>query len=486
MGDQRVRSKTQRIQAHVMNRSGRASDFVSLGPLFELLAVGQQRLAASSNPVLVSHTQPFPTEVDPIRLFAAARQLDSTTNYWSLPVKMSWIVGVGEAAEIAAEGPLRFKRAITAVRDMTGSAVVEANGGPGPVFLGGFRFRSGLPTDGPWEEFHDGLLTLPRWMIVSQSNDQRWVTINVVLSERSDDDGLQEELATQARALFDAPGDSPEPMTASVEVQKVEDGWRQNVEQALGAIKNGKLAKVTLARKLTLHSEGLMVPEVVLRSLTANYPECHAFAFCRGGACFVGASPEELASLNGTSVTSTCLAGSAPRGDSESKDIEFADWLLKSVKERREHEVVVDWVSERMRRLCSKLQWNDVPYVLRLGNLQHLATHFVGTPKDGCHILDFVEALHPTPAVGGIPLKPALEMIGRLEDFDRGWYTGPIGWVDRYGNGEFAIAIRCALLRGDEAFLYAGDGIVSGSYPDLEDQETKMKFKPLLTALGAS
>jgi menaquinone-specific isochorismate synthase len=159
--------------------------------------------------------------------------------------------------------------------------------------------------------------------------------------------------------------------------------------------------------------------------------------------------------------------------------------LLKNEKERREHKVVVDWISERMGALCNKLDWNKVPYVLRLGNVQHLATHCVGTRADGYDVLDFVEALHPTPAVGGVPLDPALEMIAELEDFDRGWYTGPVGWVDGNGNGEFAIAIRCALLRNNEAFLYAGDGIVAGSDPDIEDHETTMKFKPLVTALGA-
>ena len=148
--------------------------------------------------------------------------------------------------------------------------------------------------------------------------------------------------------------------------------------------------------------------------------------------------------------------------------------------------MVVDWISERMAALCNRLSWNEVPYVLRLGNVQHLATSFVGTRVEGYHVLDFVGALHPTPAVGGIPLEPALEMIGKLEEFDRGWYTGPVGWVDGNGNGEFAIAIRCALLRSNEAFLYAGDGIVAGSDPDTEDRETAMKFKPLLTALGAS
>ena len=482
---ERAQSKIQDVQTHAKDRERQTSDLISLDAICELLAVGKRRSADSHSSVLVSRTTRFPNKIDPVQLFAVARRLVATTNYWGLPAKQSWMVGVGEAAEIITQGPLRFEQATAFLRDIVGSAVVEPGNAPGPILLGGFRFKSRLQTDGPWREFHDGLLTLPRWMVVAQSDRQLWLTINVVMNGRTEFDTLLNELAAQALALFGQHDRLPEPVTASVKIEPVTDSWRQNVEHALGAIRDGNLTKVTLARTMKLRSELPIAPEAVLRSLTANYPECYAFAFSRRGTCFVGASPEELVGLNGQSVASTCLAGSAPRGGSKSDDMKLSEWLLRNVKERREHEVVVDWVSERMGRLCSELHWNEVPYVLQLDNVQHLLTRFVGTRVNGCHVLDFVKALHPTPAVGGIPLESALEMIERLEDFDRGWYTGPVGWVDRNGNGEFAIAIRCALLQDNEAFLYAGDGIVTGSDPDKEDQETTMKFKPLLTALGA-
>jgi menaquinone-specific isochorismate synthase len=311
------------------------------------------------------------------------------------------------------------------------------------------------------------------------------LTTNVALNESTDVGELNNELTAQAQILFDQNEISSRPVMAPVKAEPMADHWGQKVEQALEAIKDKELSKVTLARVMKLRSENTIPPELILRSLTTNYPECRTFAFCRSGTSFLGASPEELVSLTGTAVTSTCLAGSAPRGESQNRDTELSKWLLSDEKERREHKVVVDWVSERMGALCDTLHWNEAPYVLRLGNVQHLATSFAGTRADGCCVLDFVEALHPTPAVGGMPLAPALEMIAKLEDFDRGWYTGPVGWVDTNGNGEFAIAIRCALLRDNEAFLYAGDGIVAGSDPDTEDRETILKFKPLLTALGA-
>lgn len=460
------------------------SDSISLERVLELVSDGNRSAAELSKAVLVSLTQPLRIESDPEQLFFAASRFDSTRNYWALPAKHSWIVGAGKATDIIAEGPQRFQRAATLLQDTMNSAIVEENGGPGPAFMGGFRFNPLSPVEGLWEDFHDGLLTLPRWMIASQPNGRCWVTINMVVNGHTEIDSLHRDLKIEAAELFDSPIDFPEPVSASIKSQPAADVWRRSVEQALDAVKDDRLTKVTLARILKLRAGEHIVPEVVLRSLATNYPECHVFAFCRSGTCFVGASPEDLVSLHDENVSSTCLAGSAPRGSSESEDSQLSEWLLGNVKERREHEVVVDWISERMGELCSKLQWDDAPHLMRLGNVQHLATRFTGRPKKGTNVLDFVYALHPTPAVGGIPLEPALEMTERLEKFDRGWYTGPVGWVDKNGSGEFAIAIRCALLRGNEAFLYAGAGIVAGSDPDREDQETMIKFKPLLMALG--
>ena len=477
------RDKTLDVQTQMTGRESQTSDFIFPSEIFELLALGKRRSTDLHSQVLVSHTSHLPSKIDPIQLFAKAKRMGSAVNYWALPAKGSWIVGAGEATEITTGGALRFKHAAAKVQSMIRSAIVEPKSARGPVFLGGFRFKSESRIDQLWREFNDGLLTLPRWMIASAAG-QYLLTINAALNEHTDVDKLRKELGSQAQILFGRDETPSYPLMAS-KVETTADRWGQKVEQALDAINDGKLSKVTLARTMKLQSESTIPPEAILQSLTRNYPECRTFAFCRRGISFVGASPEELVNLNGASVTSTCLAGSAPRGDSEIEDVKLSNWLLGNEKERREHKVVVDWVSERLGALCDELRWNEVPYVLRLGNVQHLATSFAGSRADARCVLDFVEALHPTPAVGGMPLGPAQELIAKLEGFDRGWYTGPVGWVDGNGDGEFAIAIRCALLRGREAFLYAGDGIVAGSDPETEDNETMMKFKPLLTALGA-
>jgi len=435
---------------------------------------------------LVSATRPMPNLSDSIALFQAARNVERGRNYWSLPAAQSWRVTVGDAAVIRCDGPKRFRQAAAQIEELTSSSILDQKGGSGPIFIGGFRFDPAQSANGLWSQFGDGVLALPRWAFSTLSDAKRFVTCSVVIDHHTNVDSLRGELANQATALFSSNTEPPRPTTGSINAEPIADSWRGSVEEALGEIKDGKIAKVTLARVMKLHATSPIPPEAVLRNLQTNYPECHTFAFCRNAMCFVGASPEELVSIHGDQATSTCLAGSAPRGLSEKEDAELSRQMLDSVKERREHAVVVEWISQRMMDLCNKLRWNEIPDVLRLGNVQHLATRFAGTPKKGCHVLSFVEALHPTPAVGGIPLQPALETIKRLENFDRGWYGGPIGWVDQEGNGEFDIAIRCALLRGNEAYLYAGAGIVSGSDPEHEDQETIMKFKPLLTALNAS
>jgi len=485
MAVKKSQTKAFGIQTSMADHACQTSDLVSSGAMIDLLTFGKRRSAETHTQLLVSFTRPLSNRIDPIHTFAVARQMNTIVNYWALPAKRSWKLGVGEAIEITAGGPFRFRKAASELQDIMNSAIIETDNATGPIFLGGFRFSPEQRIVQPWREFHDGLLTLPRWMIVSDPNGQCTLTVNVTVNERTKLENMLKQLAVESTMIFDGHELLQSPPTTSVKIRPTADGWGKKVMRALDAINAGKVSKVTLARTLKIHSETSIFPEAVLRSLITNYPECRTFAFYRRGRTFVGASPEELVSLNGTHVASTCLAGSAPRGESEKSDADFSNWLLNDEKERREHQVVVDWVRDRMGVLCNELDCNHTPYILKLGNVQHLATDFIGIRAEGRRILDFVEALHPTPAVGGMPLAPALEMITKLERFDRGWYTGPVGWIDGNGNGEFAIAIRCALLRKNEAILYAGDGIVAGSDPGTEDRETAMKFRPLLTALGA-
>ena len=466
-----------------MKRVPLALNLTSLDQLPGLLMDGKKLAAESRRPVLVSSSELIKSDLDPVSLFTAATRLHDECNYWGKPADHSWVIGAGNEATIIVEGQDRFQLAKTALKEILRSTVTNEDSETPPILTGGFRFDHRPRVNGNWAGFSDGLLTLPKIM-VSCRPPNLWLTLNTFVKEGTNVESLQAESVASAETLLEETSPEGSKTAAEVIEETPREQWRAGVGEALQAIKCGSLRKVTLARMAKAHSQSPIPPEGILRSLAENYPQCRVFAIRRGESCFVGASPEELVSLHGKAVTSTCLAGSAPRGISEYEDTHFSEGLLESAKEREEHAIVVDWVSDRMPGLCEELHWNDAPEVMRLGNVQHLATRFFGTAKNGANVLDFVNRLHPTPAVGGIPLEPALELIRRVEAFDRGWYTGPVGWVDGNGFGEFAIALRCALIRGKDAFLYAGAGIVSASDADREYEETTLKLKPLLTALG--
>jgi salicylate biosynthesis isochorismate synthase len=224
----------------------------------------------------------------------------------------------------------------------------------------------------------------------------------------------------------------------------------------------------------------------MFRELVASYPQCYNFAWKSGDAVFMGASPELLASVDGSNLRSNPLAGSAPRGEGKSDDLAIGTRLLESPKDRREHTLVVQSMREQLSSLTSDLSISDVPSLKKMATVQHLSTEITGVLDPGIGVLDVIEAVHPTPAVGGVPAKAAVDLIAQLETIDRGWYTGGVGWVDGSGDGAVALGLRCGLVKGNTTHLFAGAGIVSGSEPEDELRETRLKLTPLLQLLTAT
>jgi isochorismate synthase len=179
------------------------------------------------------------------------------------------------------------------------------------------------------------------------------------------------------------------------------------------------------------------------------------------------------------------LAGSAPRGNSEEEDEQLDLELLQSAKNQGEHAIVVTMIREALAHYCSQVWVSDKPQLLRLKNIQHLQTPIIGKLLPGKSILDAIGELHPTPAVGGFPRETALAELREFEQLDRGWYAGPIGWINANGNGEFAVALRSALVDEAQATLFAGGGIVADSQPESEYAETCWKFAVMLRGLGS-
>ncbi|WP_371201157.1 isochorismate synthase MenF [Microbacterium sp. BWT-B31] len=269
-------------------------------------------------------------------------------------------------------------------------------------------------------------------------------------------------------------------------------GYQAAVRAALDAIAAGEVEKVVLARDLvgTIPAESDL--RRLVRALSDGYPDTWTFAVDG----LVGASPETLVTVSGGSVTARVLAGTIPRGADADDDAHASDALAHSDKDGNEHRFAVQSVLDALAPHARSLRADDEPFTLELPNLWHLATDIAGELHDHASSLDLVAALHPTAAVAGTPTDAAIEVIRRLEPFDRGRYAGPVGWVDASGDGEWAIALRCAQIGAAPARRYAeysdtipvvahaGAGIVAGSDPETELIETRVKFRPIVDALA--
>lgn len=259
--------------------------------------------------------------------------------------------------------------------------------------------------------------------------------------------------------------------------------WEQAVAAAVARIAAGELSKVVLARDLNATAKRDIDDRVLLARLAERYPDCYTYS-CAG---LVGSSPDLLIRREGPSIYSRVLAGTAPRGGTPAADDGLGAELLASVKNRHEHVFAVADERAALAPVCAELSVDPEPTLLRLSNVQHLATRIRGVLDaerfENGTALALAAALHPTAAVGGSPTETALDLIRELEGMDRGRYAGPVGWVDAAGNGEWAIALRCGLIDGKQARLFAGCGIVAGSEPAAELAEAQAKFRPMCQAL---
>lgn len=264
---------------------------------------------------------------------------------------------------------------------------------------------------------------------------------------------------------------------------EMEKTFKISVESTLKSIQSNQFNKLVLAHPLDLIASQEFSITHCLNNLRQYHPDCYVFALSNGqGNSFIGASPERLISVSKQQLLTDALAGSAPRGKTQKEDQSFAQMLLNNQKERREHQVVIDFITDRLKQLGLKPQFSPMK-VLQLSNIQHLWTPIYSQLPPQIHPLEIVAQLHPTPAVAGFPTEIACQEIRRYENFKRGLYAAPLGWINYQGNSEFIVGIRSALISGNQARLYAGAGIVEGSEPDKELAEIQLKFQGLLRAL---
>lgn len=413
----------------------------------------------------------IPLEVEPLSFVRSASGRFEGSFYFSSP-EGSAAGGVGIAAKASASGPDRFERLRSAV---------DAWSLPEPFrAFAGFSFSSGGPTSESWSSFGSADAVLPIATLLSRDDSSHLL---LSLPPGADEDVIVERLRS-----LDTP---PDPVYPNLGDHTLEScppvsEWTRAVAEAVAAIEEEEIRKVVLARSVIVRSDTAPDGFNVLSHLERSYRQCYGFGWRVNGAMFVGASPELLVRSSKGVVTSNPLAGTAARGEGEAEDRLLAEALMRSEKDRIEHRYVVDDVAERLTPHTSDLAVPVDPSLKRMATVQHLSTRITGTTRPGVHVLDLVNILHPTPAVGGTPRDPALALIERFEPFDRGWYTGGVGWIDGAGDGEFAIGLRCGLLEGTNAHVFAGAGIVADSNPDAELLETRLKFRPMLELLAAT
>jgi isochorismate synthase len=261
------------------------------------------------------------------------------------------------------------------------------------------------------------------------------------------------------------------------------DSFMRAVAEGAAAVREGTLEKVVAARAVAWQPREAPDAGTALRRLEERHPECNVFAVARGRRVFLGASPERLVRVDGRTVHATSLAGSIARGNSPDEDARRAAELMASAKNREEHEIVVRALTTTLAELCDAVSAPATPTLLTLPDVHHLYTPITARRREGTDLFRLLERLHPTPAVGGAPREEALAFIREHEGWDRGWYAAPVGWMDASGDGEFAVALRSALMDGRRATLFAGCGIVADSMPSAEYEESELKLRAMRNAL---
>ena len=357
--------------------------------------------------------------------------------------------------------------------------------GTGPLALGGFSFFDTYKNDQDWKEFGTAHFYVPRLM-VTVTNEGSFITSNYEINDQTS----LEDLLLQYKEYDDyleQYGMKQPTFTQSECIDKDEfepDEWVQSVKNAIQQMKDEHLEKVVLNRTLNATFSSEVNSSKVIYELEATRNVNYVITYQLKDTVFISATPERLISKKKNTVSSMCLAGSAAKGKSKEENAEASSWLLNSKKNNDEHAFVVNYIKETLRHYCDNLSIPSLPRIMATKSLFHLYTPVEGSLLNHITLFELIQALHPTPALGGFPKDEACKLIRELEPIDRGWYGAPIGWIDLNGNGDFAVGIRSALVKGDKARLYAGCGVVQDSKPEEEFYETGVKFLPMLNALG--
>ncbi len=452
---------------------------VSLDRTMHLLEQGLEASTGSKELKWLSVPAPL---LQPEALLGAEPVADAC--YWS-DGRGEELVGIGVAKRLTGRGAERFSEVDEQLQQLWSSLEPhpqEDSGAPEPRVVGGFAFQTGRASQVPWDGFGEGQLVLPR-LTYTRRDDRAWLTLVAAPSDLSVPTERARILTGAAQLIAAASLNTRAALEAAPGpyelLERSAEEWRELVEELKRSIARGAQQKVVLARRVQARFARELSPARVLSRLRETGPNAPRFAFRVAGATFVGSPPERILAKTGLRIETEAVAGTWP-----ASEVGAAEHLLSDAKLLAEHAPVVRDLVERLRPVADLDQLSDRPYAHRARHMLHLKTAIGATLRQPERALSLLSRIHPTPAVGGYPTAPALSWIAEHEPDERGWYGGPIGWVDARDNADFAVALRSGVISRQHAHLYVGAGIVSGSDPDSELLETNWKLKVLLSALG--
>ncbi|MBU8933626.1 MAG: isochorismate synthase [candidate division Zixibacteria bacterium] len=428
-------------------------------------------MAEQLRAMLVS--QPRRAESDAIRLTVRVNDINPLQwlkaqavcprMYWSDRLGMAEIAGCGIAHRLDGRLPKRSDLLIVGSSDMR--------------YYGGMRFDGQATRGARWSDFGAASFVIPRFELVRCHGETDFVCNLVGMESSVDLDGIIRQLEKLTTTIDQDISSMPhllERLDAPAQTE-----WETRISQVLDDLHGGVLRKIVLARRIELQFDREIDPLSMLQRL--DTPGCYRFFWeSSPGMAFVSISPERLYRRDGRHIECEALAGTRPRGKTVAEDNRLGRELLGSDKDGREHSFVTEAIREALSMICDKVRGGNDITIMKLPRLQHLLASFKGKLRDGVSNREILDFLHPTPAVAGYPIDQACDRLTTLESFDRGWYSGPVGWLGSGDRAEFAVAIRSALAQGKRLTLYAGAGIVEGSDPKQEWDESENKMSQFL------
>jgi isochorismate synthase len=453
-------------------------------------AVEAVRRARRHGEALAAITIPLPRGADPTAIAAASRRAGEPWFSFEQPERDSFALAtVGCAAAIDERGPQRFARAAARWRALAEHAACDDPDGPrgsGPLAVGGFAFAPDGGGAPHWAGYEPASLHVPEAAMARRGDE---VLLTLAALARPDD--VPEEVAARLEARAGELHQRPLPLLDPDPAGRFHvvsamppEHYEAAVARGVERIRSGALDKIVLAREVQVHAPAPHDVPAVLGVLREAFPSCHVFCAARGDGAFIAASPELLVRREGLRAGTLALAGSTRRSADPAVDDHLGEQLLRSDKDREEQLIVTRRIVRALRPHSVWVTAADDPVVVKMANIQHLATPIRAQLAQPVSAVELAGLLHPTPAVGGEPIAAAAPLIPALEGLDRGWYAGPVGWTDRAEDGEFCVALRCALLSGAVARCYAGVGVVRDSDPAAELAETEVKLQALLPVLA--